>query len=43
MRWPLYVMGLAYLFLMLWLFLIRLDSEILARKYRALRARLSLN
>jgi heme exporter protein C len=43
MRWPLYVMGLAYLFLMLWLFLIRLDSEILTRKYRALRARLSLN
>ena len=43
MRWPLYVMGLAYLFLMLWLFLIRLDTEILNRKYRALRARLSLN
>ncbi len=39
--WPLFVMMAAYTALVAWLFLIRLDSEILERKYRALRARLS--
>ncbi len=43
MLWPLFVMVAAYHALTLWLFLIRLDSEILLRKYRALRARLSFN
>jgi len=43
MLWPLFVMVAAYHALTLWLFLVRLDSEILARKYRALRARLSFN
>jgi heme exporter protein C len=43
MMWPLTVMIFAYLALSLWLFLVRLDSEILDRKYRALRARITLN
>jgi heme exporter protein C len=43
MLWPLFVMVAAYHALFAWLFLVRLDSEILARKYRALRARLSFN
>jgi heme exporter protein C len=43
MLWPLFVMVAGYHLLFAWLFLIRLDSEILARKYRALRARLSFN
>ena len=43
MMWPLGVMIFAYLSLSLWLFLVRLDSEILDRKYRALRARITLN
>jgi heme exporter protein C len=43
MLWPLFVMVGAYHALTAWLFLVRLDSEILARKYRALRARLSFN
>ncbi len=43
MLWPLFVMVAAIHILTLWLFLIRLDSEILARKYRALRAKLSFN
>jgi heme exporter protein C len=43
MLWPLFVMVAAYHALTIWLFLVRLDSEILARKYRALRARLSFN
>ena len=41
--WPLCVMISAYFCLTTWLFLVRLDSEILGRKYRALRARLTLN
>ncbi|MGZ3304307.1 MAG: heme ABC transporter permease CcmC [Asticcacaulis sp.] len=41
--WPLFVMTGAYAALALWLFLIRLDAEILGRRYRALRARLTLN
>ena len=41
--WPLMVMMAAYAVLTAWLFLVRLDSEILERKYRALRARLSYN
>ena len=41
--WPLGVMVSAYFCLTAWLFLVRLDSEILGRKYRALRARLTLN
>ena len=43
MLWPLGVMIFAYLALSLWLFLVRLDAEILDRKYRALRARITLN
>ncbi|MGA9659640.1 MAG: heme ABC transporter permease [Asticcacaulis sp.] len=43
MLWPLFVMVAAYHALSIWLWLIRLDSEIIARKYRALRARLSFN
>ena len=43
MMWPLTVMIFAYLALSLWLFLVRLDTEILERKYRALRARITLN
>lgn len=39
MLWPLFVMGLAALAATAWLVLIRLDSEILERRYRALRAR----
>jgi len=41
--WPLFVMVAAWHLIFAWLFLIRLDSEILARRYRALRARLSYN
>jgi len=40
---PLMVMLGAHISLVAWLFLIRLDSEILTRKYKALRARLSFN
>ena len=36
-------LAVAYHVLFAWLFLVRLDSEILDRKYRALRARLSFN
>ena len=43
MLWPLFVMVVAYHVLTAWLFLIRLDSEILMRKYRALRIRLTFN
>ncbi len=43
MLWPLFVMVIAYHVLTAWLFLVRLDSEILARKYRALRVRLTFN
>ena len=43
MLWPLTVMIFAYLALSLWVFLVRLDSEILDRKYRALRARITVN
>ena len=43
MLWPLFVMVAAYHVLTAWLFLVRLDSEILARKYRALRVRLTFN
>ncbi len=43
MLWPLFVMVAAYHALTAWLALVRLDSEILTRKYRALRARLTLN
>ncbi len=41
--WPLFVMIGAYLALSLWLFLIRLDSDLLGRRYRALRARLTVH
>ncbi len=41
--WPLFVMLGAYTAMTAWLFLLRLDSEILQRKYRSLRARLSFN
>lgn len=40
---PLLVMLAAYAALTAWLALVRLDSEILARKYRALRVRLTFN
>ncbi len=43
MMWPLGVMIFAYLAFSLWLFLVRLDAEILDRKYRALRSRITLN
>ena len=43
MLWPLFIMVGAYHVLTAWLFLVRLDSEILARKYRALRVRLTFN
>ncbi len=43
MLWPLFVMVGAYHVLTAWLFLVRLDSEILMRKYRALRIRLTFN
>ncbi len=43
MLWPLFVMVAAYHVLTAWLFLVRLDSEILVRKYRALRVRLTFN
>ncbi|ESQ75710.1 heme ABC transporter permease [Asticcacaulis sp. AC402] len=43
MLWPLFVMIAATHILTAWLILVRIDSEILARKYRALRARLSYN
>lgn len=39
--WPLFVMVAAWHLLFAWLFLVRLDAEILERRYRALRARLS--
>ncbi len=41
--WPLFIMIGAYLVLSLWLFLIRLDSDLLGRRYRALRARLTMH
>ncbi|MCA1936471.1 MAG: heme ABC transporter permease [Asticcacaulis sp.] len=40
MLWPLLVMALAYKALFVWLWLIRIDTEILSRKYNGLRARL---
>ncbi len=43
MLWPLFVMVAAYHVLTAWLFLVRLDSEILMRRYRALRIRLTFN
>jgi len=43
MLWPLFVMVAAYHVLTAWLGLVRLDNEILTRRYRALRARLTLN
>lgn len=43
MLWPLFIMVAAYHVLAAWLFLVRLDSEILLRKYRALRVRLTFN
>jgi len=42
MLWPLLVMALAYKALFLWLWLLRIDTEILTRRYNGLRARLSL-
>ncbi|HEX7799559.1 MAG TPA: heme ABC transporter permease CcmC [Asticcacaulis sp.] len=39
--WPLFVMTAAWHLLFAWLFLVRLDAEILERRYRALRARLN--
>lgn len=39
--WPLFVMVAAYHLLFAWLFLVRIDAEILERRYRALRARLT--
>ncbi|MFT3998448.1 MAG: heme ABC transporter permease CcmC, partial [Asticcacaulis sp.] len=41
MLWPLLVMALAYKALFVWLWLLRIDTEILSRKYNGLRARLS--
>ncbi|MDI7775432.1 heme ABC transporter permease CcmC [Asticcacaulis sp. EMRT-3] len=41
--WPLFVMVAAWHLLFAWLFLVRIDSEILERRYRSLRARLSFN
>ncbi|ESQ86445.1 Heme exporter protein C [Asticcacaulis sp. AC460] len=43
MLWPLFVMIAATHVLSAWIILVRIDSEILARKYRALRAKLSYN
>ena len=43
MLWPLFVMVAAYHVLTAWLALVRLDSEIMTRRYRSLRARLTLN
>lgn len=40
MLWPLLMMALAYKALFVWLWLIRIDTEILSRKYYGLRARL---
>ncbi|WP_343685159.1 heme ABC transporter permease [Asticcacaulis sp.] len=40
MLWPLLMMALAYKALFVWLWLIRIDTEILSRKYNGLRARL---
>lgn len=42
MLWPLLVMALAYKALFVWLWLLRIDTEILTRRYNGLRARLSL-
>ncbi|WP_140984159.1 heme ABC transporter permease [Asticcacaulis tiandongensis] len=41
MLWPLLVMALAFKLLFVWLWLLRIDTELMARRYRALRARLS--
>jgi heme exporter protein C len=41
MLWPLLIMALAYKVLFLWLWLLRLDSELLSRRYKTLQARLS--
>lgn len=41
MLWPLLVMALAFKALFVWLWLIRIDAEIITRRYRTLRARLS--
>jgi heme exporter protein C len=40
MLWPLFVMAAAYHVLFIWLFLLRLDADLMGRKYNALRARL---
>ncbi|MFT4089769.1 MAG: heme ABC transporter permease [Asticcacaulis sp.] len=41
MLWPLLVMALAFKLFFVWLWLVRIDTELMARRYRALRARLS--
>ncbi|WKL57940.1 heme ABC transporter permease [Asticcacaulis sp. ZE23SCel15] len=41
MLWPLLVMALAFKALFVWLWLVRIDAEIVTRRYRTLRARLS--
>ncbi|OYW78991.1 MAG: heme transporter HemC [Asticcacaulis sp. 32-58-5] len=41
MLWPLLVMALAFKALFVWLWLVRIDAEIITRRYRTLRARLS--
>jgi heme exporter protein C len=41
MLWPLLVMALAFKVLFVWLWLVRIDAEIITRRYRTLRARLS--
>ncbi|MDC7684985.1 heme ABC transporter permease [Asticcacaulis sp. BYS171W] len=41
MLWPLLIMALAYHLLFVWLWLVRIDCEILSRKYNGLRARIS--
>ncbi|MDC7677093.1 heme ABC transporter permease [Asticcacaulis machinosus] len=41
MLWPLLVMTAAFHALFVWLWLVRIDAEIITRRYRTLRARLS--
>jgi len=41
MLWPLLVMALAFKLFFIWLWLVRIDTELMARRTRALRARLS--
>lgn len=43
MLWPLLVMALAYKLLFVWLWLLRIDTELLSRKYKGLRARASFS